>query len=348
MIRNASLLLTRLRTIHAEIRDQVVLACEQTAIQQLSRIVADQAGDVVYAIDRISEEVLLHHFEQLGHEWSFVLIAEGVGEDGVLVFPPGRNPDDVELRIIIDPIDGTRGLMYQKRPAWILTGVAPNRGAATSLRDIEIALQTEIPLVKQHLSDSFWALIQQRVEGERYNRLTQERSPLTPQPSHATTIEQGYGGIARFFPGGRAQLAAIDDEIVRRILGPNLPGKVQAFEDQYISTGGQLYELLSGHDRWMADLRPLLSVLQSVGLCCHPYDLCTELIARMAGIIVTDEHEQQLSAPLDVTTELAWMGFANTALYQQVAPVLHILLQKHALLEPKKKDVPKGVDDVVH
>ena len=348
MIRDASLLLTRLRTIHEAIRDKVVIACEHTAIQQLSRIVADQAGDVVYAIDRISEEVLLHHFEQLGHEWSFVLIAEGVGEDGVLVFPPGRNPDDVELRIIIDPIDGTRGLMYQKRPAWILTGVAPNRGTATSLRDIEIALQTEIPLVKQHLSDSFWVLAQQRVEGERYNRLTQERYPLTPQPSRATTIEQGYSGIARFFPGGRAQLAAIDDEIVRRVLGPNLPGKVQAFEDQYISTGGQLYELLSGHDRWIADVRPLLSVLQSVGLCCHPYDLCTELIARMAGIIVTDEHEQQLSAPLDVTSELAWMGFANTALYQQVAPVLHTLLQEHALLEPGKRDVSKGADDVVY
>ena len=348
MIRDAHTLLARLRTIHAAIRDQVVVACEQTAIQQLSRIVADQAGDVVYAIDRISEEVLLRHFEQLGHDWSFVLIAEGVGEDGVLIFPPGSDPDTVELRIIIDPIDGTRGLMYQKRPAWILTGVAPNRGSATSLDDIELALQTEIPLVKQHLSDSFWALAQHNVEGERFNRITQEHYPLFPQPSQATTIEQGYGGIARFFPGGRAELAAIDDEVVLRLLGPCLPGKVQAFEDQYISTGGQLYELLSGHDRWVADLRPLLSVLHDVGLCCHPYDLCTELIARMAGIIVTDEYERQLSAPLNVTAELSWIGYANTALYQQVAPVLRTLLQEHALLAPEKRDLSKGVDDVVH
>ena len=48
--------------------------------------------------------------------------------------------------------------MYQKRSAWILTAVAPNRGAGTSLRDIELAVQTEIPLVKQHLSDQLWAL----------------------------------------------------------------------------------------------------------------------------------------------------------------------------------------------
>ena len=36
--------------------------------------------------------------------------------------------------------------MYQKRSAWILTGVAPNRGPETSLQDIVLAMQTEIPL----------------------------------------------------------------------------------------------------------------------------------------------------------------------------------------------------------
>jgi hypothetical protein len=41
--------------------------------------------------------------------------------------------------------------MYQKRSAWILTGAAPNKGAATNLSDIEAAMQTEIPLVKQRV-----------------------------------------------------------------------------------------------------------------------------------------------------------------------------------------------------
>lgn len=60
-------------------------------------------------------------------------------------------------RIIVDPIDGTRGLMYPKRSGWILTAVAPNLGPNTSLQDIELAVQTEIPLVKQHLADAVWA-----------------------------------------------------------------------------------------------------------------------------------------------------------------------------------------------
>jgi hypothetical protein len=56
-------------------------------------------------------------------------------------------------------------------------------------------------------------------------------------------------------------------------------------EDQYLSSGGQLYELISGRDRFIADLRPLMEPLLNrrglmLGICAHPYDLCTELIAR--------------------------------------------------------------------
>ena len=337
MITNALALLDRLRHIHAAIRDAVIMTCEHNAIEQLSAVVAEQAGDTIFAIDRISEEVLLAHFAELGQDSSFVLIAEGLHEDGITTFPQSTDSADAELRIIIDPIDGTRGLMYQKRSAWILTGVAPNRGPITALTDIELALQTEIPLVKQHLSDSFWAIAGQGVQGERYNRLTGECQPLLPQPSRATTIAQGYGNISRFFPGGRAELAAIDDELVACVLGPGEPGKVQAFEDQYICTGGQLYELLMGHDRWIADIRPLLGHWidthgQALRLCCHPYDLCTELIAREAGIIVMNEHGERLAAPLDVTTNMSWLGYANSHIYQQVKPTLHALLHEHKLL----------------
>ncbi len=74
MIRDSQQLLARIRTIQAAIRDQVIVTCEQTAIEHLSRVVAEQAGDTIYALDRISEDILLNHFEQLGRDWSFVLI----------------------------------------------------------------------------------------------------------------------------------------------------------------------------------------------------------------------------------------------------------------------------------
>jgi hypothetical protein len=338
MIERADELLRRIVEIQAAIRDTIVAACEAAAVEQLAAVAGEEGGDTIFAIDRISEEVLLAHFEALAAERPLVLVAEGLGETGVRVLPHGADEADAGVRVIVDPIDGTRGLMYQKRPAWILTGVAPNLGPETSLADIELAVQTEIPLVKQHLCDTLWAVAGRGAGGERLNRLTGERAPLPITPSRAPSIAQGYGGLARFFPGARGELAAIDDAVVARLLGPVQAGRALAFEDQYISTGGQLYELLVGHDRWVADLRPLVEPLlrargEALGLCCHPYDLCTELIAREAGVIVTDERGGRLSAPLDVTSDMAWAGYANRAIFELVAPALEAALRERGLLE---------------
>ena len=300
MITDPRALIAPLRRIHEEIRDAVVRACEEVAADDLSRIAHDDdgEGDTIYAVDRVSEDRLLGLVErELGSFGPIVLIAEGGGRT---VVPEGRSEEEAGLRVLVDPIDGTRGLMYQKRSAWILTGVARNRGPATSLRDVVAAVQTEVPLVKQHLADTLWAVRGEGAGAERYNRLTGQRSPLRLLPSAAPTIAHGFAMVARFFPGAREELAAIDEEIVAGALGPVRPGKAHCFEDQYISTGGQLYELMAGHDRFVADLRPLLEGVLArrglaLGICCHPYDLATELIAREMGVIVTGADSQACS-----------------------------------------------------
>src|SRR3712207_5844184 len=217
--------------------------------------------------------------------------------------------------------------MYQKRSAWVLTGVAPNRGAETGLQDIELAVQTEIPLVKQHLCDLLWAVRGEGAHAERLNRLTGERAPLVLRPSGARTIEHGFAQVSRFFPGARDELAAIDEEVVMGALGPVRPGKAHCFEDQYLSSAGQLYELMAGHDRFTADLRPLMERRLgerglALGICCHPYDLCTELIARESGVIVKDPAGGPLRAPLNVEADVAWAGYANEHVRQQIEPHL--------------------------
>ena len=243
-------------------------------------------------------------------------------------------------RIIMDPIDGTRGLMYQKRSGWVLTGVARNRGEATSLTDIELAVQTEIPLIKQHLSDTAWAVRGRGVRAERFNRLTNERTEIHLRPSRAENIAHGYAQVARFFPGAREELAAIDEEIVRGVLGPVMPGKAHCFEDQFASTGGQLYELMCGHDRFTADLRPLMETILSardlaLGICCHPYDVCTELIAREAGVVVMGVDGRPLSARLAVEPDVAWAGYANPQIRDRIEPLLTRALTSRGLLPGK-------------
>jgi len=265
-----------------------------------------------------------------------VLIAEGIKE-GKAIMPNGANEKGGAWRIIVDPIDGTRGLMYQKRSAWILTGVAPNRGEETSLSDIEFAIQTEIPLVKQYLSDTVWAFRGKGVIAERYDRINKSASKLSLRPSRAATIEQGFAMISRFFPGARDILAEIDEEIVRGALGNPREGKAQCFEDQYISTGGQLYELIAGHDRFVADIRPLMRAKMSrrdvdLSICCHPYDLCTELIARELGVIVTNERGLRLDAPLDVQSDVSWAGYANENIRAQIEPLMLNALKNRGML----------------
>lgn len=330
-MRDPRVLLQPLLELHGRVRDGIVAATERQETEALAAVDRDEPGDTIYAIDVAAETILTTFANTLARGHSFVLVAEGL-TGGRRCYPDARDEASVDWRIIVDPIDGTRGLMYQKRSAWVLTGVAPNRGPATSLRDIVIAVQTEIPLVKQHLSDQVWAVRGEGVQARRRNRLTGEVRPIELRPSTATTIAHGYASISRFFPGARDELAALDEAIVLGALGPPAPGKAHCFEDQYASSGGQLYELLAGHDRFVADLRPLMRPLLArrglpPGLTCHPYDICTALIAEEAGVIVTDPYGRALDAPLNVEAEVAWAGYANPAIRAQIEPQLQAALR---------------------
>jgi fructose-1,6-bisphosphatase/inositol monophosphatase family enzyme len=330
-MREPHALLEPLLELHGHVRDEIVAATERHQIEALAAVDRDDEGDTIYAIDVVGEAVIARFVETLSREHAFVLVAEGL-KGGRRCFPEGRDEASADWWIIIDPIDGTRGLMYQKRSAWVLTAVAPNRGPATSLRDIVLAVQTEVPLLKQHLSDQMWALKGEGAQAVRRNRLTGERVPIRLLPSAAPGIAHGYASIARFFPGARDELAALDEAIVLGALGPPPSGKAHCFEDQYASTGGQLYELAAGHDRFVADLRPLVRhVLSGRGLppplTCHPYDICTALIAEESGVIVTDPFGRPLDAPLTLDAEVAWAGYANARIRAQVEPVLQEALR---------------------
>ena len=334
---DARSLLEPIRRLHEEIRNAVVAASERVSLEDMARVAKEESGDTIYAVDEISETMLAESLERtVAARAPVILIAEGL-PTGHVVLPRGASEQDAVWRIIIDPIDGTRGLMYQKRSAWILTGVAPNRGPETNLQDIELAVQTEIPLVKQHLMDSLWAVRVEGAHAERTNRLTGERRTLPLMPSRAKSIAHGFAMIVRFFPGARDVLAAIDEEIIRGALEPIRPGKAHCFEDQYISTAGQLYELMSGHDRFIADLRPYAEKVLArqglaLGLCCHPYDLATELIAREAGVIVAEPTGGPLRARLALEPDVAWAGYANEHIRAKIEPLLIEGLRRRGLL----------------
>jgi fructose-1,6-bisphosphatase/inositol monophosphatase family enzyme len=264
-------------------------------------IEGETVADTIYAIDRVADEVLLPWFEE---RWPDVeLVSEGFDEPIVV----GRDP---AWTVIVDPIDGTRGLMYDKRSAWCLAAAAPRGG---TLRDVVAAAMTELPTSKQGLVDQLSAARGDGATGERLDLHDASRTPRPPLPSSALDLEHGFAGVAKFFPPGKVALVALEAELFRRL------GSRQVFDDEYLASGGQIHELAAGHDRFVADLRPLVV---SGALACHPYDICTALVLQEAGGVVTDPFGAPLDVPLDTTTPVAWAGYANPGLAERIGPVL--------------------------
>ncbi len=327
----------RLVTVGELVRDHVLLELRRQSAEALSAVAFHSAADTIYEIDRSVETILLPALQEyLAPLASFVLICEGVNDEQPLPFPASCSIDDCELRLIVDPIDGTRPIMYNKRSAWVLLGVAPNRGDATTLADIELAVQVELPTTRAAVADTLWAQRGHGAFGETIDLQTRRRVPFRPQPSRAASIRGGFAMLANFFPIGKDVLASIEENLALELFGDLSANKTALFTDQYLSTGGQLYELMMGHDRMLADVRSLLYEKlaregKTTGHSCHPYDICTALLAQEAGVLLTDGRGQPLAAPLNTTDDVSWIGYANQAIRDEVEPVLQALLTKYGL-----------------
>jgi fructose-1,6-bisphosphatase/inositol monophosphatase family enzyme len=259
------------------------------------------AADIMYAVDRVADDTLLEWFEE---NWPGVrVVSEGFDEPVVV-------GDAAAWTVIVDPVDGTRGLMYDKRSAWCLAAAAPTDG---SLADIVAAAMTELPTVKQGAADQLSASRSGGVTAERLDLARGSTESLAVCPSAATDLEHGFSGVAKFFLPGKAELASLEAELFGRL------GCRQVFDDEYLSTGGQIHELMTGRDRFVADLRPLVD---ADALACHPYDVCTSILLVEAGGVVTDPWGMPLDAPLDTMTRVSWVGYANAALAEWIGPVL--------------------------
>lgn len=295
----------------------------------LSRAVRDDAGDTIFGIDVQVEEILVQHCQEWGRTQHFVLIAEGLEPGGIQFGRPGVGGPP--FRLLVDPIDGTRGLMFDKRSAWCLMGIAPDRGAKTRLADVELAVMTELPTTRQATSDVLWAIRGKGARRERHDMGLGKAQSLPLVPSRATDLRHGFATVCNFFQGGKELISRLEEAILSRALGGWNPAKAEVYSDQYISSGGQLAEVALGRDRFVLDVRPLVHRKLGVptSLVCRPYDIVTMLIAQEAGCVVVDPFGAPLDAPLDVTTDVAFACYANAQLAKTLMPIVGEEVRKH-------------------
>ena len=300
-----------------------VRAAQRRGDRPMNRVAAVTAADTIYGIDKVGESAVLAWLEkEWPRRWPLELVMEGL-EGAAVTFPRGTPVRKTIFKCILDPIDGTRGLMYDKRSAWSLAALAWQRGARTNLSDIVVAAMTELPTSKAGLADQLSVVRGKSVVAERNDLRTGRRKKFNPRPSKARAVAHGFASFAKFFPPGKTWLAAREERLWR-MLGDG----VEIFDDQYLSSGGQVYELLMGHDRFIADLRPLAFAELKIrsSLACHPYDICTALIAQELGCVITAPNGKPLRAPLDTTTPVAWVGYANPMLARRIGPKLRKFL----------------------
>ena len=316
-----------------DIREAVLAARDAGEMRDWANVADVTAADTIYQIDKISEGTVLGWMgANWPAGWPVELVMEGAGEDEPLTFPRHTPVAQTRLKLIVDPIDGTRPLMYDKRSAWVLAGLAPQRGAATNLTDIHVAAMTELPTTKQWRADQLSAVRGAGLVAESINAFKPgERWPLAVRPSRAINFEHGFASLFKPFPEGKALTAQIEEALWDRLHAPGRPATLMVFDDQYLSTGGQIYELMTGRDRMIGDLRPL--VYSSLGyreaMCCHPYDVCAALLLTEAGGVIETPDGRPLDAPLDTVSPVAWMGYANETLAQLVRPVLQQLCEHY-------------------
>ncbi|MEM6912116.1 MAG: inositol monophosphatase [Verrucomicrobiota bacterium] len=310
---------------------EAVVAARADATRNLAAVAHETAADTIYEIDAAVEPQLLAWLSDHWPEEEPVrLVMEGIEER--TLFP--SQAAAAKWVLIIDPIDGTRGLMYDLRPAWFLAALAPEKGEAqTRLSHLEVAVMTELPTTRQYLADTLSGIRGQGVLAERENLLTGKTKPFTPRPSTATDFLGGFSWFARFFPEAKARLAEIEETFWDAIhpRTPAIPRNRPIFEDQYISCGGYLYELLTGKYRMVADLRPLAYQATGFtqGLPCHAYDLCTILLFQELGGII----EHPLGGPcdqlLDTTSGLVCVAYGNETLASRARGPLKTAIQQH-------------------
>jgi hypothetical protein len=190
---------------------------------------------------------------------------------------------------------------------------------------------TELPTLRQATGDVLWAVRGQGARGERHELAHGTVKPLPVVPSRAVDLRHGFATVSAFFPGGKELTARLEEAILARAMGPWNPAKAEVYADQYICSGGQLAELALGRDRFVLDVRPLVHRKLGVtsSLCCRPYDLCALLVAQEAGCIVADPSGAPIDAPFDITTNVAFAGYANPALAAAMVPIVAEEVRRH-------------------
>lgn len=316
--------------IGAAVREHRDRALATGGADGLMRIASQGAGDVTYGIDVPAEHALDLWLDEQARVAPLSLLTEESGwrHRG----PDGRGGrggvrelagfDHGGPRIVVDPIDGTRNLMTDLRPAWTVIGLAGPGASEPRQRDIALGVVREIP---ESRSSSTRELVAARGLGCTLGDGKNVRRLDTGSDARA---DHGYFPFFKYLPTERHEIAAVEARFFERLARIEGADVRNCYDDQYISNAGQLVLLALGTYRMIADLRAELAHRRgATTLTSKPYDISGALVcANEAGCVVTACDGSALDFPIDVVTPVSFVGWVNEATRARLAPHLAAVL----------------------
>jgi fructose-1,6-bisphosphatase/inositol monophosphatase family enzyme len=313
----------------------VARAIDAGSLPSIGEPLRQGAGDVTYAIDDATEREVDLWLEEVARATPVSLMTEDAGwrHRG----PDGKGGarelaafDHGGPRIALDPIDGTRNLMADLRSAWTVVSFAPAGSEQPRLSELTYGALSEIAdsraaryrVIRAHAGEPCRFELRDLASGAAL-RARDLRADADAR------ADRGYFPFFRYAPDQRPALARIEADFFERLRAREQADLRHVFDDQYISNAGQLALLALGTYRMIADVRAWLARRNGdTTITSKPYDVAGAIVvARAAGCVVEAPFGEPLDFPIDVTTPVDFVGFANAATAARLAPHLHAVLR---------------------
>ena len=308
----------RLAGLGARLRRGVRDALARSADRaRLSATVGEGAGDRTFGVDALAEGIVDDWLVEVAAEGPISLLTEDAGWRHAGPAGALDGFDHGGPRVCLDPIDGTRHLMHDLRPAWVVAAACPPGAAPPRLSDVAVGVLTELPDTRAALGRELAAV---RGAGARVREV-----PLapgsggpppwrpTPAPQRDGRVDGGHLPFFGFEPRCRAAAQALAADVFEAIARRTDLDPEAIQDDQYTCSGGQLALVALGTYRGVVDAR--VSLGRAHGLAprtAKPYDIAgAVLVAEEAGAVVCAPDGGALDAPLDAVTPVEFAAFAD-------------------------------------
>ncbi len=295
--------------------------------QQVTRRAGQGVGDWTFGLDLPSEERIAAWLQEQGARAPISVLTEDTGWSHRA--PGSSGPRDLETfghagpRIAFDPVDGTRNLMSDLRSAWTVVSFAGPGSDAPRFSDVQAGLVSEIPTTR---ADRYRIYSAERggpcvrqVRSLANDDLLEEEILRCDEDDRP---DQGYFPFFRYDPVLRPALAQLESAFFERLERFESAELRSVYDDQYISSAGQLMLLSEGTYRMVVDARAW--VARRAGrttVTSKPYDVAGALVvAEAAGAVVTAASGRALDFPIDAETPVDFAGYANRPTQERLQP----------------------------